>query len=79
MSEMIDLKKERNFFETRVIEYQSAAPFLGIDPIARFLAMDAYTTPHTPRRCLGLCGGVSVFMVMELLQRPSPWIASCPL
>jgi ribonucleoside-diphosphate reductase beta chain len=23
MSEMIDLKKERNFFETRVIEYQS--------------------------------------------------------
>ena len=23
MSEMIDLKKERNFFETRVIEYQT--------------------------------------------------------
>ena len=23
MSEMIDLKKERNFFESRVIEYQS--------------------------------------------------------
>ena len=23
MSEMIDLKKERNFFETRVIDYQS--------------------------------------------------------
>jgi ribonucleoside-diphosphate reductase beta chain len=23
MSEMVDLKKERNFFETRVIEYQS--------------------------------------------------------
>jgi ribonucleoside-diphosphate reductase beta chain len=25
MSEMIDLKKERNFFETRVIEYQTGA------------------------------------------------------
>jgi ribonucleoside-diphosphate reductase beta chain len=23
MSEMVDLKKERNFFETRVIEYQT--------------------------------------------------------
>jgi ribonucleoside-diphosphate reductase beta chain len=23
MAEMIDLKKERNFFETRVIEYQT--------------------------------------------------------
>jgi ribonucleoside-diphosphate reductase beta chain len=23
MSEMIDLKKERNFFETRVLEYQT--------------------------------------------------------
>jgi len=23
MSEMIDLKKEKNFFETRVIEYQA--------------------------------------------------------
>ena len=59
MSEMIDLKKERNFFETRVIEYQSGGALLGIDPIARFLAMDVTPHPaHTPRRCLGLCGGV---------------------
>ena len=29
MSEMIDLKKERNFFETRVIEYQSGGALSG--------------------------------------------------
>ena len=31
MSEMIDLKKERNFFETRVIEYQSGGAFPGTE------------------------------------------------
>ena len=33
MSEMIDLKKERNFFETRVIEYQSVERCPGIERI----------------------------------------------
>ena len=31
MSEMIDLKKERNFFETRVIEYQSGGACPGTE------------------------------------------------
>lgn len=35
MSEMIDLKKERNFFETRVIEYQTGARCPGNNPQQR--------------------------------------------
>ena len=36
MSEMIDLKKERNFFETRVIEYQIRwRAVLGLKPARR--------------------------------------------
>ena len=35
MSEMIDLKKERNFFETRVIEYQTGGAQLGLTIRAR--------------------------------------------
>ena len=30
MSEMIDLKKEKNFFETRVIEYQTGGALSSI-------------------------------------------------
>jgi len=32
MSEMTDLKKERNFFETRVIEYQTGVRSVGTRP-----------------------------------------------
>lgn len=35
MSETIDLGKEKNFFETRVTEYQSAGALSGIDPHTR--------------------------------------------
>ncbi len=30
MSEIIDLKKEKNFFETRVTEYQTGAHWFGM-------------------------------------------------
>ncbi len=48
MSEMIDLKKERNFFETRVIEYQSGGA-LSWDRSHRALSGDGrlHHTPHT--------------------------------
>ncbi len=48
MSEMIDLKKERNFFETRVIEYQSGGALSWDDPDRALSGHGRlHHTPHT--------------------------------
>ena len=49
MSEMIDLKKERNFFETRVIEYQTGARVLGNNPQQRTRHMMEQPAASRPR------------------------------
>jgi hypothetical protein len=66
MSEMIDLKKERNFFETRVIEYQSGGALLvskGLRPMkgvpqvvcerSRFASRDVPTKKRNARFATG--------------------------
>ena len=78
MSEMIDLKKERNFFETRVIEYQTGgalsweqqvvskriAGYIGDQTVGQF--KKSAKTDSNPKTLAQGCLGYSLYFFQQI-------------